>query len=382
MTASLALTGARLFTGEAFHDGKTLVIADGVIKDITNTPPSGAEVVVLPADHVLAPGFIDIQVNGGGGVLFNDTPDVATIGRIGAAHRRFGTTGFLPTLISDTPDKLPLALAAARNAIAQVPGALGIHVEGPFIAAARRGVHAAAVLRAMSADERRLLVAPIGGVTLVTVAPEIVPPADIAALNQAGVRVFLGHSDAAAEAVEAALAAGACGFTHLFNAMSGFTGRAPGMVGAALADRASWCGLIVDRHHVAAASLRAALAAKPRGKCVLVTDAMPPVGAASPEFLLYGETLTVKDGRLVTASGTLAGSALDMAGAVCNCVAWLGVPLDEALRMASAYPADALGLGHTLGRLEPGYRADVVALDAKLQVTRTWIGGQAARHDG
>jgi N-acetylglucosamine-6-phosphate deacetylase len=372
---SLALTGARIFTGEALLDGKTIVIADGAVQDIADTAPPGAEIVALPRDHVLAPGFIDIQVNGGGGVLFNDTPDVETIRRIGAAHRRFGTTGFLPTLISDTPDKLPRAMAAARAAIAEVPGALGVHIEGPFISQAKRGVHNAAVLRPMSADERRQLTTPIGGVTLVTVAPEVVPPVDIAALNAAGVRVFLGHSDAGAETVEAALAAGACGFTHLFNAMSGFTGRSPGMVGAALADRATWCGLIVDRHHVAAASLRAALAAKPRGKCVLVTDAMPPVGAERPEFVLYGETLTAKDGRLVTASGTLAGSALDMASAVRNCVEWLGVPLEEALRMASAYAADALGLGHKLGRLTPGYRADIVALDAALNVTHTWIGG-------
>lgn len=372
---TLALTGARIFTGEATLDGKALLIADGVVQDIADTPPPGAEIVALPGDHMLAPGFIDIQVNGGGGVLFNDTPDVETIRRIGAAHRKFGTTGFLPTLVSDTPDKLPRALAAARAAIGEVPGALGIHVEGPFISQAKRGVHNAAVLRAMNADERRLLTTPIGGVMLVTVAPEVVPPQDIAALNGAGVRVFLGHSDASVETVEAALAAGACGFTHLFNAMSGFTGRAPGMVGAALADGASWCGLIVDRHHVAAASLRAALAAKPRGKCVLVTDAMPPVGADRPNFVLYGETLTVKDGRLVTAGGTLAGSALDMASAVRNCVEWLGVSLDEGLRMASGYAADALGIGHIRGRLLPGFRADIVALDPGLHVTRTWIGG-------
>ncbi len=371
-----AFVGGRLFTGSEMLAGRVLVVEGAEIRDIADAVPAGAARVELPDDHLIAPGFIDLQVNGGGGVLFNDAPDPATIRTIGAAHRRFGTTGFLPTLISDRPERLPVALAAARDAIAaNVPGALGIHVEGPFISQAKRGVHAAAVLRVPSREEIAALVAPNGGVTLLTVAPEIVPPETIAALSRAGVRVFLGHSDADAATVDAALAAGACGFTHLYNAMSALGSRAPGMVGAALADRASWCGLIVDGHHVHPTALKAALAAKPRGKCLLVTDAMPPVGAASKSFELYGEMLTVKDGRVVTAGGTLAGAALDMATAVRNTVSLLGVPDDEALRMASAYPADALGLGHRLGRLLPGYRADIAMLDAALNVAQTWIGG-------
>lgn len=371
-----AFVGGRLFTGSEMLAGRVLVVEGAEIRDIADAVPAGAARVELPDDHLIAPGFIDLQVNGGGGVLFNDAPDPATIRTIGAAHRRFGTTGFLPTLISDRPERLPVALAAARDAIAaNVPGALGIHVEGPFISQAKRGVHAAAVLRVPSREEIAALLAPNGGVTLLTVAPEIVPPETIAALSRAGVRVFLGHSDADAATVDAALAAGACGFTHLYNAMSALGSRAPGMVGAALADRASWCGLIVDGHHVHPTALKAALAAKPRGKCLLVTDAMPPVGAASKSFELYGEMLTVKDGRVVTAGGTLAGAALDMATAVRNTVSLLGVPDDEALRMASAYPADALGLGHRLGRLLPGYRADIAMLDAALNVAQTWIGG-------
>ena len=372
----VALAGARLFTGHEMLDGRVLVIDGTTIRDIAAEIPAGARRIDLPADHLLAPGFIDLQVNGGGGVLFNDTPDVATIRAIGATHRRFGTTGFLPTFISDRADKLPLALAAARAAMAaDVPGVLGVHVEGPFISTAKRGVHAAAVLRALSEAEFELLAAPQGGTTLLTVAPEIVPPPMIARLAAAGVRVFLGHSDADEATVRAALAAGACGFTHLYNAMSALGSRAPGMVGAALADRRSWCGLIVDGHHVHPTSLKVALAAKPRGKCLLVTDAMPPVGAADPAFVLYGETLTVKDGRVVTADGTLAGAALDMAAALRNTVAMLDVPLDEALRMASAYPADALAQGNRLGRLLPGYRADIVALGPDLAVRRSWIGG-------
>lgn len=371
-----AFVGGRLFTGYETLAGRVLVVEDELVRDIADTAPAGATRIEVAHDHLIVPGFIDLQVNGGGGVLFNDSPDVATIRAIGAAHRRFGTTGFLPTLISDRPERLAAGLAAARDAIAaRVPGALGIHVEGPFISRAKRGVHAAAALRTPSGDEIAAISKPNGGVTLLTVAPEVVPPETIAALAGAGVRVFLGHSDANAATVRVALDAGACGFTHLYNAMSALGSRAPGMVGAALADRESWCGLIVDGHHVDPTALKIAIGVKPRGKCVLVTDAMPPVGAARLSFELYGETLTVKDGRVVTSDGTLAGAALDMATAVRNTMSLLDVARDEALRMASAYPADALGLGHRLGRLLPGYRADIAVLDASLNVTQTWIGG-------
>lgn len=329
--------------------------------------------------RLLLPGFIDVQVNGGGDVLFNDAPTVETIRRIGAAHRRYGTTGFLPTLISDELEVMRAAIEATAAAIdAGVPGVLGIHLEGPYIAPERRGAHDAARFRVPDAREIELVCSLRNGATLLTLAPERVAPELVREFVARGVVVCIGHSAATYEQARAALDAGARGFTHLYNAMSPLQGRAPGVVGAALEDRESWCGLIADGHHVHAASLRVALAAKPRGKLLLVTDAMPPVGGGSDTYTLASETITCRDGRCESADGVLAGSALDMAGAVRNAVATLGVDLAEAARMASTYPADFLGLTQSRGRIAPGRRADLVELDANLEVRRTWIGGSAS----
>ncbi|HET8765088.1 MAG TPA: N-acetylglucosamine-6-phosphate deacetylase, partial [Rhodanobacter sp.] len=328
---------------------------------------------------LLVPGFIDTQVNGGGGALFNAAPTVDTIRTIGAAHRRFGTTGFLPTLISDRPEIMRDALAAIDAAFdAGVPGLLGVHLEGPFLAPERKGVHDAKWFHVPSEDELALLTAPHRGVRVLTLAPERVPHEMIARLAAAGVIVNAGHTAADYATVRAALAAGVHGFTHLFNAMTPFGSRAPGVVGAALDDAGSWCGIIADGHHVHPASLRNAIAAKARGKIVLVTDAMPPVGAADPSYVLNGETITAKDGICQTAAGVLAGSALDMATAVRNTVNLLEQPLAEAVRMASEYAADYLGLAATHGRIAVGCQADLVAMDADCRVRHTWIGGRKA----
>ncbi|MBO9661870.1 N-acetylglucosamine-6-phosphate deacetylase [Dokdonella sp.] len=329
--------------------------------------------------RTLLPGFIDVQVNGGGDVLFNDAPTVETIRRIGAAHRRYGTTGFLPTLISDDVEVMRAAIAAVDAAIAEgVPGVLGIHLEGPYIAPERRGAHDAAKFRVPDAREIEMVCSLRNGVTVLTLAPERVAPALVRDFAARGVIVCIGHSAASYEQARAALDAGARGFTHVYNAMSPLQGRAPGVVGAALEDCASWCGVIADGHHVHPAALRVALAAKPRGKLLLVTDAMPPVGGVSGSYALAGETVTCRGGRCETADGVLAGSALDMAGAVRNAVAMLGVGLDEAARMASTYPADFLGLSRSHGRIAAGMRADLVELDAALDVRRSWIGGVAS----
>ncbi|MDB6163853.1 MAG: nagA, partial [Xanthomonadaceae bacterium] len=291
-------------------------------------------------------------------------------------HRRFGTTGLLPTLISDDAGRMRAALAAVREAIAQgVPGVLGIHLEGPYLAPARKGAHDEAMFRVPDEDDIATLSAPGAGCTVLTLAPERVPTDTLRLLASRGVILCAGHSAATYEQARAGLEAGVRGFTHLYNAMSPLQGREPGMVGAALEDRDSWCGIIVDGHHVHPASVRVALAAKPRGKVFLVTDAMPLVGAAQPTFVLYGETITAVDGVCRNAAGALAGSALDMATAVRNAVRMVGLPLDEAVRMASTYPAEFLGLNDTVGRIAPGLRADLVALDADLQVQSTWIGG-------
>ncbi|MBX3689109.1 N-acetylglucosamine-6-phosphate deacetylase [Dokdonella sp.] len=329
--------------------------------------------------NILLPGFIDVQVNGGGGVLFNDAPTLDSIRRIGAAHRRFGTTGFLPTLVSDEIEVMRAAIGAVQAAIdAGVPGVLGIHLEGPYIAAAKRGAHDAARFRLPDAEEFELVCSLRGGRTVLTLAPEQAAPELVRAFRERGVIVSLGHSNASYEQARAALDAGASGFTHLYNAMSPLQGRAPGMVGAALEDAGSWVGIIVDGHHVHPASLRVARAAKPHGKLMLVTDAMPPVGADSGDFMLAGQRVITRNGRCENEQGSLAGSALDMAGALRNTIAWLDVPLAEAARMASTSPADFLDLSASRGRIAPGLVADLVELDADLQVRRAWTLGVAA----
>lgn len=376
-----ALANGRLLTPAGIVAGQVLLLAGARI-----------EALVEPGDprcrdaqredlggRLLVPGFIDIQVNGGGGVLFNDAPGIEAIRTIGAAHRRYGTTGFLPTVISDDLGTIGRAIDAVQAALdAGVPGVLGVHVEGPFLNRARRGVHEARHLRPLDATLVPQLRALRGGRTLLTLAPEMTTPAVIGALVEAGLIVAAGHSNATFAEVEAAIARGLRGFTHLYNAMSPLTPREPGMVGAALYDQSTWCGIIVDGHHVDPVSLRIALRCKRHDRFVLVTDAMPPVGSPADSFVLQGRTIRVVDGVCRDEHGTLAGTSLDMAAAVRNAVALLDLGLVEAVRMASEYPADFLGLGHELGRIAAGYRANLALLDDELGVRRTWIDGVAA----
>lgn len=327
----------------------------------------------------LLPGFIDTQVNGGGGVLFNETPTVEGLRVIAAAHRRFGTTGMLPTVISDDLSVVASAMRAVEDAIAQgVPGILGIHIEGPFISETRRGIHAKQHLARLDDEAMALLTSLRHGRTLVTIAPECVEEAQIRQLHAAGTIVAAGHSNASYEQVRAALAAGVTGFTHLFNAMSSLTSRAPGMTGAALEDREAWCGLIVDGRHVHPATLRIALAARPLDRFMLVTDAMPPVGTDARSFSLQGRTITTDGAACLDAEGTLSGSVLDMATALHNAVTLLGTSLAGASLMASEAPASFLRQGDLRGRIAPGLAADLVLIDGDGKVQRSWIAGVEA----
>ena len=374
------LRNARMLVGEEFRDDLALVIEEGRISAVLPdaAPPLGpADEQVDLGGGWLLPGFIDVQVNGGGGALFNNTPDVPTLRTIAAAHRRFGTTALLPTLISDDLQVMRAAITATHDAITQgVPGVIGIHLEGPYIAPARKGTHDVSKFRVPDADEVVLAASLDNGVTLLTLAPERVPLETIRALVERGVIVAAGHTAATYEEARAGLDAGIRGFTHLYNAMSPLQGREPGAVGAALEDRDSWVGIIVDGVHVHPGSLRVALAAKPRGRLLLVTDAMPPVGADDPSYELYGEIITAVDGVVRNAAGSLAGSALDMATAVRNTVQLLGQPLAEAARMASTYPARFLNVDDRMGLIAEGFQADLVLLDDALQVRGTWIAGQ------
>jgi N-acetylglucosamine-6-phosphate deacetylase len=373
------LTNCRLFDGETVREGCAVLIDAGRISDIvaTDDVQKGAEVLDLDG-HLLAPGLIDLQVNGGGGVLFNDAPTLETLRTIVAAHRRFGTTACLPTLITDNADIMRLGIRAVADALAgQLPAVVGIHLEGPHLNPRFRGVHDAARMRSLDAAGVALLCSLQSGRTLVTLAPELASAEIVRQLCDAGVIVFGGHSAASYDETLQALAAGLSGFTHLFNAMSPFTSRAPGMVGAALDDKNSYCGIIADGHHVHPAALRIAIRAKAAGKICLVTDAMPSVGSPDKNFTLNGASITASGGRCVTADGTLAGSDIGMIDAVRNIARFGGVDRYEALRMASAYPAAALGMDDTLGYVRPGYRADLIELDDDFKVVRSWVQGEA-----
>jgi N-acetylglucosamine-6-phosphate deacetylase len=376
----LALKGSRLFDGEAFHDNLAVVIADRRIEKILPAAELDDGVAVTDLEGgMLAPGFIDAQVNGGGGALLNDQPSVAVIRRMAEAFRAFGTTNMLPTVITDATHIIREAAGAVAEARRQgVPGILGIHIEGPFLDPRRAGAHPPQHIRAITPEDVAWLKGLDLGIVLLTVAPSHVTPETIRALTQAGIIVSLGHSEATAAEATAALAAGARGFTHLYNAMSQLQNREPGMVGVALTDRSSYCGIIADGHHVHPLALQVALAAKPTGRLYLVTDAMPPAAGGPQRFSLQGREVTARNGRLELNEGTLAGSILTLDEAVRFCVAELGLDLAEALRMASLYPAAFLRADHELGRLAPGFRANLVHLTDALAVTRTWIDGEAS----
>ncbi|MFK0334069.1 N-acetylglucosamine-6-phosphate deacetylase [Rhizobium sp. NPDC090275] len=377
-------TGARIFDGERFHDDKALVVADGRIETIAslNDLPDG-ETITLDRG-ILAPGFIDAQVNGGAGRMLNDEPSPASMYRIAEGHRPYGTTSLLPTLITDTGEATAAAIDAAKEAVKANRGVAGLHLEGPHLAPARKGAHLAELMRPVDDRDVKALSAAAEaiGTLLVTMAAEQVTARQVRELSEAGVTVSIGHSDCTSEAAEARFDAGARGVTHLFNAMSQLGHRTPGLVGAAIDNPAVWCGIIADGHHVDPKALRTALRAKRgEGKLFFVTDAMSLVGSTENSFTLNGRTVRRETGafcsRLVLSDGTLAGSDVDMASAIRYGLTYLDLSLSEALRMATLYPARFLKLDDR-GRLAPGLRADLVHMTDGIKVNQTWISGEPA----
>jgi N-acetylglucosamine-6-phosphate deacetylase len=376
---TFALVNGRVLSERGIVEGQAVIVAGGRIQSLTSEAdlPTGISHRRDLDGGLLLPGFVDVQVNGGGGVLFGDAPSVETLRRIARAHRRFGTTGFLPTLISADLKAIAEAIAAVDAAIEEgMAGILGIHIEGPFLSPERKGIHDSSKFRLLDAEAYRLLTSVKRGKTLVTLAPEETTPETIGRLVAAGVIVSAGHTDATYVETRRALDHGLSGFTHLFNAMSPMTSREPGAVGAALEDRDSWCGVIVDGKHVDPVVLRIALRCKRADRMMLITDAMPSVGSDEKTFELQGQTILVEDGACVAPDGTLAGSDLDMAGAVRNAIALLGLDLHAAVEMASRNPAAFLGLEEDMGRIAPGCRANLVLATDTLEVVETWIDGR------
>lgn len=372
--------GARIFDGAGLGAGALLVEGGQVaaILPPEATAPGAAEETL--AGGILAPGFVDLQVNGGGGVMFNDAPDVATLERIAEAHARLGALTILPTLITDTPAVTRAAVEAVAAAVARgVPGIAGLHLEGPHLSLARKGAHDPALIRPMTDEDLRFLLDAARRLPrlFLTIAPESVDNAQISALSAGGVVVSLGHTDAGFDACRGAIAAGARAVTHLFNAMSQFGSRAPGLVGAALASDAVSAGLIADGVHVHPAAIRVALAAKAGpGGLFLVSDAMAPAGTDLRSFRLNGREIRREGGRLTLADGTLAGADLDLAQALRVVTCDAGLALDRALAMATSVPAQVAGFSDRCGALRAGRAADFVHLSDSLQLLGVWRGGR------
>lgn len=376
-----ALTGAAIFDGTALRSGHSLLVRDArtveaIVPDTAR--PGDAERIDL-GGGILAPGFVDLQVNGGGGVMLGDAPGVETLRTIAAAHARLGATAILPTLITDTPARTAAAIAATEAAIAAgVPGLLGLHLEGPHLCVARKGAHDAALIRPMNDADLDLLrdAAARLPALKVTLAPEAVTPAQIAALDGCGILVSLGHTDAGFDTCIAAAEAGARCVTHLFNAMSQMTARAPGLVGAALHDGRLSAGLIADGIHLHPAPLAAALRAKTGpGRVFLVSDAMATAGSDIANFRLGGREIRRSGDRLTLTDGTLAGAHLELATALRTLTDAAGLPRAEALAMATSIPATLIGAPPGTGTLSPGAPFTAVHLSDRLHLSAIWQGG-------
>src|SRR5246500_5352412 len=370
----LTIAAQHIFDGTSMRGPGSVRISNGCIEDINFGEASNASIHLIP-DAILAPGFIDIQVNGGGGVLLNDQPTEAGVRRIVEAHRSAGTTGFLPTLITDRSELIE-HLAAVAQACLKVPGVLGFHLEGPALNRSRKGIHPESEIRLPNGRDLAAIRS-FGscGRSMVTLAPECVPTSMIDELIGAGLRIAAGHSDATAAEIGQAVDRGVSGVTHLFNTMSQLNAREPGLVGAALEDDRLFAGIICDGIHVDRLAMRIAFRCKGPDRLMLVTDAMPLVGTNDRQFMLQGRQITLHEKCLTGPDGTLAGAHLTMIEAVRNAVALLEISLVDALIMASRTPAAFLGLAFELGQIAPGYRADLVAFNPNFEVVGTWISG-------
>ena len=372
-----AISADRIFDGYRWHNHALILIAGGIVQSITSRDESASRwsTEVMPPGTILAPGFIDLQVNGGGGILLNDQPTPDAMRAIAQAHRRYGTTSCLPTLISDTRAKAIVAIAAAKS-LAGRDGILGLHLEGPFISPRRPGIHRGDYIATATMEDLDWLgeLSAVGS-SMVTLAPECVPARFVKTLATSGIRCSVGHSEATADTLTAAVDEGLSGVTHLFNAMPAMSAREPGIVGMALTDDRLTAGIIVDGIHVDPVVVRAAFSAKNRNNIALVSDAMPTVGTEQDHFELMGRQIQLRDGRLVCENGTLAGAHLNLASAVKNAATFGGMFLDEALRAASLVPARFLGIERHRGTLVAGAQGDIVALTPNLDVFTTWVAG-------
>ncbi len=372
-----ALLGSQIFCGERFYDDHALLVDGKSIVDIVdkNNTPDNFNKIELD-QGILAPGFIDLQVNGGGGVLFNNSPNQESLNTIIKAHQFFGTTSVMPTVISDSLEVLEQCIKTVTEEIKNNSSLLGIHIEGPFFNTKYRGVHQKQYISAINSDYLNLFESLKGCPVMLTLAPECISSKELKHLTSLGIKTLAGHSDASYDELDDAIKNGLDGFTHLFNAMSQISAREPGVVGSALHFENTFASIIVDLHHVHPSLIQLAYQLKPTGKLFFISDSMATINHGKPSFELYDEVVNESDGRLVNSEGKLAGSSITQIDAVKNAYQKCNIPLNQALAMASRYPAEYLGIANHLGFLKPGYRADLVHFDSNFKVHNAWVSGK------
>ena len=372
-----ALFGSQIFCGERFYDDYALLVDGKSIVDIVekNDIPENFNKIELD-DGILAPGFIDLQVNGGGGKLFNNSPDKESLRTIIKAHQFFGTTSVMPTVISDSMEILEQCIKTVTEETKNNASLLGIHIEGPFFNVKYRGIHQKQYINTMSSDYLNLFESLKGFPVMLTLAPECISGEQLEYLISLGIKTLAGHSDASYVELDDAIKNGLDGFTHLFNAMGQISAREPGVVGAALHFENTFASIIVDLHHVHPSLIQLAYQLKPKGKLFFISDSMATIHHGKPSFELYDEVVSELDGRLVNSEGKLAGSSITQIDAVKNAYQKCNIPLNQALAMASRYPAEYLGIANHLGSLKPGYRADLVHFDSNFKVHNAWVSGK------
>jgi len=377
-----ALIGAQLFSGKEFFDNRALLIDGENIIDVINEHdiPNNFEIQKLNGG-ILSPGFIDLQVNGGGGKLFNNSPDKESLNAIIEAHQHFGTTSIMPTVISDSLNVLKRCATTISEEIECNKSLLGVHIEGPFFNVKYRGVHQKQYINTINSDYLNLFESLQDFPVMLTLAPECISTKQLKHLKSLGFKILAGHTDASYDQLEEAIKYGLDGFTHLFNAMGQISAREPGVVGSALTFDNTTASIIVDLHHVHPSLIQMAYKQKPQGKLFFVSDSMATIHHGEPSFELYDEVVSESNGRIINSEGKLAGSSITQIDAIKNAYQSCNIPLNEALAMASRYPAEYLGVANYLGSLESGYRADLTHFSLDFQVQNVWVAGKQLRQD-
>jgi N-acetylglucosamine-6-phosphate deacetylase len=377
-----AITGSKLFNGIDFIEHKALLIDDQHIAGIVNEDAIPTDFQVKKLDGgILSPGFIDLQVNGGGGKLFNNSPDKESLNTIISAHQYFGTTSIMPTVISDSLNILQKCTDTISNEIDNNHSLLGIHIEGPFFNVKYRGVHQKQYINTINASYLNLFETLDKFPVMLTLAPECISIKQLKHLKSLGFKILAGHTDANYDQLEEAVKYGLDGFTHLFNAMGQISAREPGVVGSAFDFDETSASIIVDLHHVHPSLINLSFKQKPKGKLFFVSDSMATINHGEPSFELYDEVVSESNGRIINSEGKLAGSSITQIDAIKNAYQKCSIPLESAISMATLYPAEYLGVSDYIGQLKKGYRADLAHFDSNFHVQNVWLAGKQIKED-